>query len=71
MPPFVLEYDLQVCVSFFYINIKFLQYMFTYSTDQCYTTAQHYRDNNMRSKFVSFKLNPYVENSSWQPPGIN
>ena len=24
--------------------------MFTYSTFQYYTTAQHYRDNNMRSK---------------------
>ena len=26
--------------------------MFTYSTYQYYTTAQHYRDNNMRSKIA-------------------
>ena len=36
----------------FFIHIKYLQYMFTYSTYWCYTTAQYYRDNNVRSKMA-------------------
>ena len=46
------SFSLRTKIFLFYIHIKFLQYMFTYSTYQYYTTAQHYRDNNMRSKIA-------------------
>ena len=38
--------------KFFFIHIKCLEYMLTYSTNQNYTTIQHQKNDNMRSKIT-------------------